>query len=470
MPKVGLAGLATALAVGGLGVIALAVVTEPEPEIAVGARHDLSATTPVLAARRVPAVLSEPVAARNLRAAVQPVVDASPEESCVRVDDRGTPVVLSRTEEPLAPASNLKVVTAAAALDLLDADERLVTRLATDGAPTDGSVVMGNLYLIGGGDPLISTAEYLEQLPNGVPPATDVVAIADQVVAAGVREITGSVVGDESRYDLARTVPAWPERFLTQGQVGPLSALMIDDGWRPGLGPTDEPAVHAAAILTDLLEERGVTVAGPPAAGVAPPDAPVLAEVPSLTIAELAQQTLRFSDNTTAELLVKEIGLRHGGVGSTGAGLDAIRGWLDGRGLDADGVVIDDGSGLSEASRLTCDLLTAVLRQEGPEGVVAAGLAVPGQDGTLRDRLTAPPLGERVRAKTGTLLSVTALSGWLGTDGGRQLDFAFVINTPGREVSAAELGLQEQLLAAMVDHPRAPAAEQLAPLPPTPAA
>lgn len=467
-PRVGLFGLAAALAVSGVAVIVLAVATEPELEVASGAQHDLSAVTPVLSARRTPTLLTEPVAARNLRAAVQPVVDAAPDASCLRVDDGGTPLVLSGNDAPLVPASNMKLLTAAAAIDLLDPDERRTTTLVTDGAPTDGSVVVGNLYLVGGGDPMLSTAGYLEQLPNGVPPATDIAAVADQVVASGVREIIGSVVGDESRYDLVRTLPAWPERFLTQGQVGPLSALIVDDGWRPGLGPTDEPAVHAASVLTGLLEERGVSVAGPPLAGIAPEGAALLTEVPSLTVAELAQQALRFSDNTTTELLVKEIGLQHGGVGSTAAGLEAIRNWMTERGLPDDGVVLDDGSGLSEESRLTCDLLSAVLVDDGPAGVVADGLAVPGQDGTLRERLTAPPLGERVRAKTGSLLSVAALSGWLGTDGGRQLGFSFVINTPGRQVTAVDLGLQQQLLASMVGHPSAPPVDQLAPLAPAP--
>lgn len=464
----GLFVAAAVLAMVGASSIGLAWATEVDVEVRSGARHDLTPATPVLSARRVPALLTEPIAARNLRASVQPVIDAAPEQTCIRVDEGGLPLVLTDAAVPLVPASNMKLLTAAAAVELLDPADRLSTQLLTDGVPTDGSVVQGNLYLVGGGDPLLSTSAYLDQLPNGRPPATDIEVVADQVVATGVREITGSVIGDESRYDQIRVVPAWPERFLTQGQVGPLSALMVDDGWRLGLGPTDEPAVHAADVLTRLLVQRGVTVRGQPAAGVAPEGAALLVDVPSLTIGELAQQALRFSDNTTTELLVKELGVRLGGVGSTEAGLEVIRNWATQRGLPVDGVVIDDGSGLSENNRLTCDLLAEVLALEGPNGTVADGLAVPGEVGTLRDRLTRPPLGERVRAKTGSLLSVTSLSGWLRSDSGSELGFAFVVNTPGRQVTASDLALQEQLLAAMIDHPRAPATSALQPAPPTP--
>ena len=169
--------------------------------------------------------------------------------------------------DAVIPASNLKLVTAAATLELLDPQSRFTTSVATDGAPTDGKVVRGNLYLIGGGDPLLSTSPYLSQLPNGEQPSTDMAALADQIAATGIREITGSVVGDESRYDDVRTVEAWPQRYLTQGQVAPLSALVVDDTWSAGAGPGAEPAVHAAAVLTELLADRGVQIAGAPPSG-----------------------------------------------------------------------------------------------------------------------------------------------------------------------------------------------------------
>ena len=465
--RVVLVGAVVAL-VAGLGLVWLGLATEPDMTPRAAPTRDLVAATPVLSARRVPEQLVGPVAARNLRAAVQPVIDASPTDSCVTMRDGRSALVNHRGDVALLPASNMKLVTAAAALDLLDAEARFTTAVLTDGAPTDGSVVRGNLYLVGGGDPMLSTQAYIDQLPNGAPPFTDIAALADQIAAAGVREVTGSVVGDESRYDTARSVPAWPERFIEQGQVAPLSALLVNDGWRIGVGAVDQPAVHAAEVLTDLLEDRGVEVDGPPRTGVAPEGAAPLTELTSLTVAELVAQALRFSDNTTTELLVKEIGRQVGGGGSTEAGLVAIRDWLADSGLPTEGVGFDDGSGLSDNDRLRCDLLAELLVDQGPDGVISEGLARPGEPGTLDDRLTGEALRDRVRAKTGTLRSVTALSGWLTTIPGAELAFSYVINTPDRTIGESDLALQEQLLEAAAGYPDAPPLETLSPLPAVP--
>ena len=449
-----------------MAALLVAWIAEDDVAVASSSPPELVATTPALSARRVPELVARPVAARNLSAAVAPVLAQAPPDTCVQVRQGPNPLLSQRESDPLTPASNLKLVTAAATLDLLDPAARLTTRVVTDGVPTDGRVVRGNLYLIGGGDPLLSTEAYLAQLPNGRQQATDLAELADRITATGVREVTGSVIGDDSRYDDVRTVPSWPERFITQGQVAPLSALVVDDTWSPAAGPGAEPAVHAAGVLTDLLEDRGVTVAGAPEAGLAPPDAAPLTEIESLPIAEIIDEALRFSDNTTVEMLVKEIGLQTAGTGSTDAGLTAIREWLDGSGLPAEGVVLADGSGLSEENRLNCALLASLLEHDGPDGVIAAGLARPGEDGTLDDKLLDEDLSGRVRAKTGTLRPVTALSGWLRTVPEADLGFAFLITRPGGQVTAADTALQADLLQAMLGYPATPDPAQLAPLAP----
>ena len=461
--------LVAAVAVGAIALVALvaALLAEDDVAVAVLSPPDLVATTPVLSARRVPELVARPVAARNLSASVAPVLAQAPPDTCLQVRNGPNPLLSQRESDPLIPASNLKLVTAAAALDLLDPASRLSTRVVTDGAPTDGRVVRGNLYLIGGGDPLLSTETYLAQLPNGRQPATDLAELAERIAATGIRQVTGSVVGDDSRYDDVRTVASWPERFITQGQVAPLSALLVNDTWSPGSGPGAEPAVHAAGVLTALLEDRGVTVAGTPEAGVAPPDAAALTEIDSLPLAEIVDESLRFSDNTTVELLVKEIGLQAAGTGSTEAGLTAIREWLAVSGLPADGVVIADGSGLSEENRLNCAVLASLLERDGPDGVIAAGLARPGEDGTLDDKLLDEDLRGRVRAKTGTLRPVTALSGWLRTVPEADLGFSLLITRPGGQVTAADTALQADLLQAMLGYPQTPDPAQLAPLAPS---
>lgn len=458
---------AAALAVVALLAGAAVLLTEPDQEVAAGPAPSSTATTPVLSARRAPDALVRPVAARNLRNAVAPVIAEAPAGTCVQVRDGANSVVDHNQSELLVPASNIKLLTAAAALELLGPETRLATRFVTDGAPTDGSVVRGNLYMVGGGDPLLTTASYNAQLPNGQQPATDMEAVADQIVGTGITQITGSVIGDESRYDAVRTTPSWPERFFTQGQVAPLSALLVNDAWRSGGGPADDPAVHAAEVLTELLQERGVEISGAPGSGVAPQGAAVLTEVPSLTVTELVAEMLRFSDNTTAELLVKEIGAQKGAGGSTQAGLDVVREWIATSGLPAEGVSFDDASGLSDQDRVSCAFLAAVLAEDGPDGPIANGLAVPGEPGTLDDRLLSDDLRGSVRAKTGTLRAATGLSGWLTTRPERDMSFSILINTTDRQISASDTELQSRLLASMLDYPAAPSPDTLAPLPPS---
>ena len=115
------------------------------------------------------------------------------------------------------------------------------------------------------------------------------------------------------------------------------------------------------------------------------------------------------------------------------------------------------------------ELLASLIADDGAQGPVADGLARPGEPGTLDDRMLGEPLRSAVRAKTGTLLNVTSLSGWLRTRPERDLAFAFIQNTGSSQVDGGHLALQERLLEAMVDHPVTPPREQLSPLPPGPA-
>ena len=173
------------LAVLGLAVGAAAFVFPEQTAVADGTGPDLVASTPVLSARRAPELLARPVAARNLQAAVAPVLARFPADACVEVADGTTALVAQQDTVPLAPASNMKLLTAAAALDVLGPDTRLSTRFAAAAAPVGGTVA-GDLFVVGGGDPLLTTDTYAARQTNGVPPATDLEAVADQLVAAGV--------------------------------------------------------------------------------------------------------------------------------------------------------------------------------------------------------------------------------------------------------------------------------------------
>lgn len=467
---------AAVLAVAATGTAVAAVLTGPRVEVADGAAPELRIGTPVLSARRIPGWTSRPVAARNLQADLDPVIARAPASTCVRIDDAGTTVAARAPEASLVPASNMKLVTSAAALDLLGAETRLNTRIAASAAPAPDGTVAGDLFVVGGGDPVLTTDTYRGPVdPAAPPPAeTDLEGVADRIVAAGVRRVTGSVVGDGSRYDDVRTGPGWPPRFVENGTVAGLGALLVNDARTvdpvdpagpPGQAAPD-PAGHAADVMTRLLQARGVVVDGPPRSGVAPATAVTVLDVPSPTIRELVVETATFSDNTSAELLLKEIGRTSGGGGSTAAGAAAVDAWLRAEGLPVEGVTVADGSGLSPLNRLTCTLLVRILQRDGTDGPLAAALARPGRPGTLDDRLLAPDLRDRVRAKTGTLNEVTSLAGWTTGADQRPLAFAVIENTGDRQVEAQDLAVQEDLLRVLTTYPRTPGLDQIVPRPP----
>ena len=129
----------------------------------------------------------------------------------------------------------------------------------------------GDLYLVGGGDPLLTSSTYpTANDPNPVQSPTSLDALADSIVASGVQRIDGAVVGDASRYDDEYFAPSW-DNDVRGIEAGPYDALLVNDARVTG-DPlrASEPAAAAARELTQLLAARGVTVAGAPSAGTAP--------------------------------------------------------------------------------------------------------------------------------------------------------------------------------------------------------
>jgi D-alanyl-D-alanine carboxypeptidase/D-alanyl-D-alanine-endopeptidase (penicillin-binding protein 4) len=196
---------------------------------------------------------------------------------------------------------------------------------------------------------------------------------------------------------------------------------------------------------------------------VAPDNLLTLASIESPPLREVVGQMLAFSDNTTAELLVKELGLQRLGEGSTEVGTQAVVEILSGLGLPVDGVVMRDGSGLHDENRATCELLAALLDRAGEDSDLAQGLAVAGQSGSLVERFLDTFVSGRLRAKTGTLDESTALSGFVDTLTGIDLLFAYVAN--GTDLDEDDVNLQDQLANALVRYPEGPPIDQLVPLP-----
>ena len=426
---------------------------------------------PVLSARRAPGLVSRLVADTRLRsdldaALAGPSLGSARSRSCLVVRQGRRPIFERRPHQDLIPASTLKVLTGHAVLTRLGPDERLVTEVKTVGPVGRAGVVDGPLWLVGGGDPLLSTADFVASAPPDQPLAhTALEALADAVVTAGVRQVSGGVMGDETRYDTQRYVPTWKPSYAASGHVGPASALSLNHGFAhhgPVPVPAPQPDAHAAAVLTNLLRARGVAVAGPPGEGVAPPGSTVVARLPSLPMREVVAQMLRDSDNLTAELLVKELGRRFANAGTTTAGLGVVRQTLATSGLPVAELKAVDGSGLDRGDRASCALLMAALESSGPSGAIASGFPVAARTGTLARRFLGHPAAGRLRAKTGSLDNVAGLTGYISLVGGEgELEFALLANDlPGDGPGRA---LQEQLGTILARYPQAPAPATLAP-------
>lgn len=417
----------------------------------------------VLSVRRAPEVLSQTIADLHLEAALDSVIaDPAAADSCLVVRQGDRTLYSRNPTRPLIPASNLKLLTATAALEALGPSTQFTTTAMADKPPSPDGTIAGPLYLIGGGDPLLETADYAASFKAQPQIHTAFEQLADSLVARGIKHIEGPVLGDESRLDTQRYVASWKPRYITDGEVGPLGALMVNDAfvqWKPKGVPAPQPAVHAAQVLTDLLKGRGVSIDGPPGQSRAPAGAATISELRSPSLTDVVAEMLKQSDNTTAELLTKEMGRRAGAGASTAAGVKAIRAKVAADGLPADQFAAVDGSGLDRSDRATCSLILGALARKPS---LKDELPVAGKDGTLYDRFKASPAAGRLHAKTGSLDNVAALSGWVDQPGSTPpLAFSFIANGFTKDAQGRALG--DRLGDTLARYPDAPTAASLAP-------
>lgn len=415
--------------------------------------------------------------------------------------DRGDTLFALNPDVPLAPASNAKLFSTAAALYYLGPQFRFTTYLLADGPIHDG-VLDGDLILYGTGDPSMS-GRLLES------PLAVMRAMADSLALAGVREIRGDVVGDGSYFDDQWVGPGWQDNDLDAWYGAPIGALSFAENvvavrfeptsaGRParvrttpatfGLAlenrvvttssggsrvsfervdgrlvargqvrvgssiarsvPVVDPANYAAAALRAVLEERGVTVAGgvrsirspgtsrvafsaggPTIGGNVPR---VLAAHLSPPLEEIASVTNHVSHNLFAEALLKAVGRVAGGEGTFRAGGEAVRRFLE-RELGEAPVTISqvDGSGLSRnnllTARTTVRLLDFMPRSGVWDSYFASLPTAATQDG-LERRMRGTPAAGNLRAKTGTIRRVSALSGYVHSADGELLAFSIMAN------------------------------------------
>jgi D-alanyl-D-alanine carboxypeptidase/D-alanyl-D-alanine-endopeptidase (penicillin-binding protein 4) len=312
----------------------------------------------------------------------------------VSIGDQGRFLYRNGEGVPRIPASNEKLLLSMALLDALGPEATILTRVRAEAAPAAG-VVDGALWIVGRGDPEVGRGTIAE--------------LARRIVAAGITRIRGRVMGSTAYFRRERWALGWRAHY-TRNEVPFPTALAFRGNVGPSGGHIGDPERRAAAALTHRLRQVGVRVSGRPGMGRPRDPLTTVATTRSRRLKVLLREMDVDSLNFYADELEKVLGASVEGAPATfEEGGRAIESFERGQGVD--GFEHHDGSGLSYADRVTTGGIVRLLwAADGATwgSELRGALAHAGQ-GTLINRLK----GVRVRAKTGTLAAISALSGWV---------------------------------------------------------
>ncbi len=340
--------------------------------------------------------------------------------------ESGKAVCARAAERPRSLASNTKLFTTSTALSRFGPEYRIATRLLSDGEVDSHGVLHGSLFLQGAGDPTLGVPSFYDRY---VGLGTDLLDLATQLHAAGVRAVTGRLYADDSVFDRLRGVA--DSGYATSPYIGPLSGLSFDSGYRGSIaeGFASDPATLAAAKLAGALRSSGVAIRTQVARAVTPAGAETLATVRSPTMSKLVEATDVYSNNFFAEMLVKLLGANFGGGGTTVAGTGVVERFARGH---SSGIHAIDGSGLTRGNRASPAQVVGLLqamRQEPVGDEFIQDLALAAHEGTVADRMHGTAAAGRCRTKTGTLTGVSALSGYCFNRSGRTMIFSILMGS-----------------------------------------
>jgi D-alanyl-D-alanine carboxypeptidase/D-alanyl-D-alanine-endopeptidase (penicillin-binding protein 4) len=451
------------------------------------------------------AAAKEPSAAAVKKAAEsaldRPAFDSAYWAVEVRSLQSGKLLYERNAKKNMTPASTMKLVTTAAALDAFGPAARFGTTLESAGRLDASGRILGDVFLVGRGDPLLA-----RRGPDG---RSGLDALADALRDAGVKRVEGRLVGHEglfrdrrgddwewsdlvwcygaevsalswndncavltvsagervgdavvldrapeSRYysvaSTATTSPAGTESALRLERDLGTNAIRVS-GTHPLGGAAEalevaleNPALYTATVFAEALESRGIRVTGGAAAtsDALPAGTRVLASHDSPPLSEILKEVNKPSQNLYTEMLLRQLGARVKGEGSASAGGDAVTDFLKRLGLGEQGAR-PDGSGLSRTDMVAPHDLVGLLvamDKHASAAVFRDSLPIAGVDGTLEKRMRGTAAEGRVFAKTGTLRQTNALAGYVITKSGSRLVFSIVVNhhtARGREATEA---------------------------------
>lgn len=410
---------------------------------------------------------------------------------------------------PLVPASNMKLFTTVAALNILTPEYTFETKVYRSG-DVSGGVIDGNLLLVGGGDPFL-VPEQLWQL-------------AQKVAATGIRKVSGDLIVDSSFFDSVPVPdPDWNRLGKSTWYSAPMCGLSysfnvvtvtLKPGEKPGAPPqvildppdshfsivnngttgaaktkstmsatiseTDSssivtvrgsiplkgspksyrtqikhPDLFAGGAFRALLAQNGVTVTGVLRAGKRQGTEKQVAIIESQTLSHILMGANKFSNNFMVEQILKTIGAEtYSSPGSTISGARAVKEFLKEVGINTNGFFMNDGSGLSRKNRVTprqlADCMRFVLRDSTFAPELLNSLPVAGIDGTLRKRFKSDARSRLIRAKTGLINNVSCLTGVVDGRQGKGFVFSIMVNKSQNQHAAAK-ALQDKILKILLD-------------------
>jgi serine-type D-Ala-D-Ala carboxypeptidase/endopeptidase (penicillin-binding protein 4) len=238
-----------------------------------------------------------------------------------------------------------------------------------------------------------------------------------------------------------RPIPHSPTIEL-DGAIAPSSERVLRNVSVPN------PTIYFVNAVRDGLIRNGIEVGGPAVdiddlpAPIDRADAIIYIEAFSNGLAKVGVPMMKMSQNLYAETLLKTIGLRISGVGSTAAGRAVLDSTLASWGVPAGEALEVDGSGLSRYNLVTPDALAIVLRHvyqdERLRDPFIATLPRAGVDGTLGDRMKGTPAEDNVKAKTGSFSNARSVAGYLRTADGEPLEFVVIANNYGAPASVID--------------------------------
>lgn len=448
----------------------------------------------------------------NLQKSIEQVLqDSSLQQTRTGIEivslESGETLYTQSNHQLFHPASNMKLLTTATALKRLGPNFKFKTALYADTSSVSDSIISGNLYLKGFGNPDLSIEDLRSMVEN--------------LASRGISEISENLICDDTYMDDLYWGSGWMWDDVSAWYWAPICALSVNDNcvevtvkpggkvgdslmveldpqtqymkivnkgvtidsldtlqqkafkverkWRPAaenmivveggrtIGASErsftidvvDAALYTGTLFSELLQEENIAYKGQVLKGSIPDTSVVLAEhfSPPLTMAVI--NTNKISDNLSAELLLKTIGAEvKGAPGTTEKGISVIKKFLNEIGVDSTTYEIADGSGVSRYNVITPNLIVKLLKAMNADFGIQAeyktSLPIAGVDGTLQNRMKNSAAENKLRAKTGSLRGVSSLAGYTTTADGELVAFSIIMEH--FVVSASKIrGIQDRI-------------------------